>query len=59
MGVAGRGGQDPAANMKRRATLRGDAASLHATTGRVFATSVESRHTPAVRTMRSTEGEGA
>ncbi|NEB81241.1 hypothetical protein G3I40_39450 [Streptomyces sp. SID14478] len=44
---------------KRRATLRGDAASLQATTGRAFVTSVAPHRTLAVRTIGSSEGEGA
>ncbi|MEU6845828.1 hypothetical protein ABZ930_28530 [Streptomyces sp. NPDC046716] len=59
MGTVVRGVLDSTANVKRRATLRGDAASLHATAGRGFVTSVETRRTLAVRTIRSTEGEGA
>ncbi len=42
-----------------RATLRGGAASLHATAGHVFVTPVEPRRTLAVRTIGTVEGEGA
>ncbi|WP_353945966.1 hypothetical protein ABII15_33140 [Streptomyces sp. HUAS MG91] len=59
MGTVVRGVLDSTANVKRRATLRGGAASLHATAGRVVVTSAETRRTLAVRTIRSTEGEGA
>ncbi|MEV3853646.1 DUF6380 family protein [Streptomyces sp. NPDC050095] len=47
---------------KWRATLRGSAASLHATTGRMFVTPdtpVDPRRTLAVRTVGTIEGEGA
>ncbi|WP_372341173.1 DUF6380 family protein [Streptomyces sp. CC224E] len=45
---------------KRRATLRGGPASLHATVGRVFVTPVEPGPTQAVRTTEgTTQGEGA
>ncbi|WP_353962428.1 DUF6380 family protein [Streptomyces sp. NBC_01016] len=53
-------GQSGVAGPKRRATLRSGEASLHATVGRVFATSVEPGPTGAVRTTESTtQGEGA
>ncbi|MGY0490456.1 DUF6380 family protein [Streptomyces sp. WG-D5] len=53
-------GPSDAQGTKRRATLRGDAASLHATVGRAFATSVEPGPAQAVRTTESTtQGEGA
>ncbi|MFI5663110.1 DUF6380 family protein [Streptomyces sp. NPDC051684] len=53
-------GQGDMARTKRRATLRRGAASLHATVGRVFATTVESGPTRAVRTTEgTTQGEGA
>ena len=48
---------------KRRATLRGGVASLHATTGQAFATPgtpVDNRHEQVVRTSTgTTEREGA
>ncbi|MEU6391777.1 DUF6380 family protein [Streptomyces sp. NPDC046939] len=44
---------------KWRATLHHGAASLHATACPAFVTSVEPRHTLAVRTIDSIEGEGA
>ncbi len=56
MGIVGLG---VGANQKRRATLRGGAASLHATTGSAFVTPVEPRHTLVVRTERTAQGEGA
>lgn len=53
-------GQVDVARTKRRATLRSNVASLHATVGRVFATPVEPGPTGAVRTTGSTtQGEGA
>ncbi|MFJ8826828.1 DUF6380 family protein [Streptomyces sp. NPDC102467] len=44
---------------KWRATLQGNAASLHATACRTFVVPVEPRRTLVVRTTGSTEGEGA
>jgi hypothetical protein len=44
---------------KRRATLRGGVASLHATTCRAFVTSVEPRHSLVARIVGSTGKEGA
>ncbi len=56
----GSAGQSDVARPKRRATLRRDAASLHATVGRMFATPVEPGPTQAVRTTEgTTQGEGA
>lgn len=52
-------GLPAAAAGKRRATLRGGAASLHATAGRAFVTPVEPGHTLVVRTAGTVEGEGA
>lgn len=53
-------GQSGVAGTKRRATLRGGVASLDATVGRMFATSVEPGPAGAVRTTESTtQGEGA